>query len=713
MRPTLFLRIATFCVCASPVIGFPQGFSEISVEPKVLLINQPIKITISGKADAAPCGFEVSFGDNTTRIVRGDKFPVIVEHTYQQDGLYAISVVGRQITRGLRSLSPCEGSKSVAVQVGASAPAATAAASGLAPAQSVTLLGATLEVLDQVAARRDSFPFERYPNAFIVRSVSPGGAAALSGLQVGDILTHLNDQNLTAAVVKQAGEIHTRGQQIKATYFRKGQWFAQVILPQQPSLPSAPNSNQRSAPANPVSSSGVEKAQSSQPLDTNFELVNGSSQTIFSVYISSTAEKNWGRDRLGFAGTIATSNKRNFGPDAAGGCIFDIRVRYENKTVEDLRAVDLCQRKQVIFTGSGAVAEATSSQQQRQSATGSDQSPRIGVTYSEIDQATAQRLRFPSSQYTGLLVESVSPGSVAALAGLASGDVLTHLNDQAATPQAIDQARNLLAQGREVKMTFFRGGQFYNGAFSPQAFAKGSSTGQTVGQGGGELAKNLNDLAKAFDDLGRAFEGKSSRSSQSAAQQNPASPSASAAQVGEPPIGSVNPSSCRQGAYLEPREFTQPEILGRPRGERAQMCFYRMEGSRAEYLNFFPSGHFYHTSISGSGGFASSGAVYGTIRGTYAFQSGGILATRIGYLGTGVSQTNRGAGTQRDMDVSGQSRLENEVTLQNCQKITYRDEVKRVQYDRTSSHPSSLIVGGVRWERYSMECPAWRGWTAD
>lgn len=181
----------------------------------------------------------------------------------------------------------------------------------------------------------------------------------------------------------------------------------------------------------------------------------------------------------------------------------------------------------------------------------------------------------------------------------------------------------------------------------------------------------------------------------------------------EPDSPPTNSENCKPGAYLEPREFTQPEYLGRPRGERAQMCFYRMSGSRAEYLNFYSTGHFYHTSISGSGGFASTGAVLGTVRGTYAFQNGNTLVTRVGYQGTGVTQTNRAAGTQGEFDMTAKGKLDIEMTLPNCQTITYRDEVKRVKYDRGPSHPKFIVVDNVRWERFGIDCPDWRGWNKD
>lgn len=143
------------------------------------------------------------------------------------------------------------------------------------------------------------------------------------------------------------------------------------------------------------------------------------------------------------------------------------------------------------------------------------------------------------------------------------------------------------------------------------------------------------------------------------------------------------------------------------------MCFYRMNGSVAEYLNFFPSGHFHLTSTAGSGGFAMSGAVHGTIRGNYGFRKGGVLAIRTGYQGTSVSQSTRGAGTERTLDVAGQTARELEMTLPNCQRITYRDEVKRVQLAGGRGHPDYIVVDGVRWESYRIDCPAWRGWIDD
>jgi len=84
-----------------------------------------------------------------------------------------------------------------------------------------------------------------------------------------------------------------------------------------------------------------------------------------------------------------------------------------------------------------------------------------------------------------------------------------------------------------------------------------------------------------------------------------------------PPLGdpAAAPGACKSGPALEPREYTQPEVLGRPSGARARLCFYRQSSPGAvDLLQFYPSGHFVLTSQNGSGGFALSGSVLGTTR---------------------------------------------------------------------------------------------------
>jgi len=140
------------------------------------------------------------------------------------------------------------------------------------------------------------------------------------------------------------------------------------------------------------------------------------------------------------------------------------------------------------------------------------------------------------------------------------------------------------------------------------------------------------------------------------------------------------------------------------------MCFYRSDGnSSAEQLNFYPSGHFVMSSVSGSGGFAMAGAVHGTVRGTYGFQDG-RLHLRIGYVGTGVSQGTRGAGSSQQLELSARQRTGREVVLPNCQRINVREESRAVQMPSGAAHPTFIVLDGQRWEQMSIDCPKWQGW---
>jgi hypothetical protein len=170
-------------------------------------------------------------------------------------------------------------------------------------------------------------------------------------------------------------------------------------------------------------------------------------------------------------------------------------------------------------------------------------------------------------------------------------------------------------------------------------------------------------------------------------------------------------SACTPGPALEPIDYASPEYIGLPEGRRARMCFYRSEGSTTAQLKFFPGGIFRMSSQTGSGGFAMSGGVYQAERGVYGLTDRGQLNLRIAYSGTGVAQTTQGAGSSTSLDVSGADRLDRELTLPNCQKITIRDEARRAALGpaRGRGHPDYLVLDGVRWEQ-DTDCGDWEGW---
>ncbi len=177
-----------------------------------------------------------------------------------------------------------------------------------------------------------------------------------------------------------------------------------------------------------------------------------------------------------------------------------------------------------------------------------------------------------------------------------------------------------------------------------------------------------------------------------------------------PPLAAPSNLSCKPGPTLEPREYTQPELLGRPSGSRARLCFYRQVTAGAvDMLQFYPSGHFVMTTQNGSSGFGISGAVLGTTRGTYGF-SGNTLQLRTGYAGTAVTQSGRSAAGESGLATAGQSRLNREVVLPNCQTITVAEQTKKISLPIASGHPGFIVIDGERWEHMSIDCPTRQGW---
>lgn len=88
-----------------------------------------------------------------------------------------------------------------------------------------------------------------------------------------------------------------------------------------------------------------------QSTDPSFTLVNRSGRTIFAAFASSSADPNWGQDRLG----------RDVLPDGrsvtirlrSGECLTDIRVVYERQggPSEERRNVNTCAQQEQVFTG--------------------------------------------------------------------------------------------------------------------------------------------------------------------------------------------------------------------------------------------------------------------------------------------------------------------------------------------------------------------------
>jgi len=90
----------------------------------------------------------------------------------------------------------------------------------------------------------------------------------------------------------------------------------------------------------------------------DFQLINNTGYTINEIYVGSSADTNWGRDLLG-ANVLRDGQTFNV-RFAAGtqGCLWDIRIVYEDGDNAEMRQINLCQVSRIFLTWDDA-ADAT------------------------------------------------------------------------------------------------------------------------------------------------------------------------------------------------------------------------------------------------------------------------------------------------------------------------------------------------------------------
>jgi hypothetical protein len=83
--------------------------------------------------------------------------------------------------------------------------------------------------------------------------------------------------------------------------------------------------------------------------DTEVTVVNGHPRTLFQLYFrQGRGGDDWGPDRLG-SGTVDAGERETIRFSAAGNCVFDIRVVFDNESAEERKGVNLCETPVVVF----------------------------------------------------------------------------------------------------------------------------------------------------------------------------------------------------------------------------------------------------------------------------------------------------------------------------------------------------------------------------
>ena len=100
----------------------------------------------------------------------------------------------------------------------------------------------------------------------------------------------------------------------------------------------------------PQMGSSASRGRSDNP---RFTLINGSGQIIDNLNISPSNDDSWGDDLLGTL-ALPPQNRVIAGPVQDSGCTFDIRVVYHDQKEEILRRQNLCDLRELTFTGQNA-----------------------------------------------------------------------------------------------------------------------------------------------------------------------------------------------------------------------------------------------------------------------------------------------------------------------------------------------------------------------
>lgn len=118
------------------------------------------------------------------------------------------------------------------------------------------------------------------------------------------------------------------------------------------------------------------RTQTTNAPDPDFHIANRAqdrtAKVITRLYVSSAQSNSWGEDLL--PGVLKPDERFLVKLPRSGQCVYDVRVVYADKTVEERRKEDVCKISEMAFSGANARADSSSpasSQPQNASATSS------------------------------------------------------------------------------------------------------------------------------------------------------------------------------------------------------------------------------------------------------------------------------------------------------------------------------------------------------
>jgi serine protease Do len=353
MTTSKFLKVLAvmtvgFSAFAGSGVALAQALTGVRVETPQGQPGRPVTILVDiDKADNASisCGAVINFGDGNTRDLRieGATFPLRVEHTYAAPGSFAVTVEGKTLFRGLRTASACSGPvRSTVAQVGAAGGSVAQAGGGAPPAPAPAGGGAT------AAAQSDpSFVLVNRSSTEIAKIFVSSAQQRNWGRDLlGDNVLQAGQQ-FKVAPPRDQGCIFDVRVEYPGNRFeeRRGQDLCQLEqIVFDGSSARVAQSTQKPVPQAPAATT----------LNPDFYVVNRSSKVIRGLFVSSVQSPNWGEELM--SGTLEPGQRYQAKLERNGQCMYDVRVIYQDRTVEEKRGQDVCKIEDMVFTGQTAQA---------------------------------------------------------------------------------------------------------------------------------------------------------------------------------------------------------------------------------------------------------------------------------------------------------------------------------------------------------------------
>ncbi len=97
-------------IALAPLFVFSQSIKSIKSDSSQIQVNTEFSVSIEAGNISSECGVRLNYGDGKAVDFRIEPNKTAThKHTYSKDGSFSLSLAGKSLSRGLRSIKECEG----------------------------------------------------------------------------------------------------------------------------------------------------------------------------------------------------------------------------------------------------------------------------------------------------------------------------------------------------------------------------------------------------------------------------------------------------------------------------------------------------------------------------------------------------------------------------------------------------------------------------